>query len=196
MNRWALQCALLMVSQQLVSQCFSLNYTDASQGCRKESKCLSLLVFGAVICCHPSLSHVLDQSPCLIWIGWAPNFVNQTSKSGHLLADCQSDKSIIHCYNFLQFSRWKIYFFFLLLLCFVVCLFLSAGQYCSVSVFFDFIIISLNTNCFTVFSGQTKWGWEGKEAQIQFLRWIPSQVAYLCSFKAQIVTVLLSWFFS
>lgn len=45
---------------------------------------------------------------------------------------------------------------FFLLLCFVVCLFLSAGQYCSVSVFFDYIIISLNTNCFTVFSGQTK----------------------------------------
>lgn len=101
MNRWALQCALLMVSQQLASQCFRLNYTDASQGCRKESKCLSLLVFGAVICCHPSLSHVLGQSPCLIWIGWAPVFVSQTCRSGHLLTDCQSDKSIIHCYHFL-----------------------------------------------------------------------------------------------
>lgn len=57
-NRWALQWALLMVSQPLVSQSFGLNYTDASQGCRKESKCLAVGVWSVHLLPSFSVTHL------------------------------------------------------------------------------------------------------------------------------------------
>lgn len=57
-NRWALQWALLMVSQPLVSQSFGLNYTYASQGCRKESKCLAVGVWSVHLLPSFSVTHL------------------------------------------------------------------------------------------------------------------------------------------
>lgn len=57
-NRWTLQWALLMVSQPLVSQSFGLNYTYASQGCRKESKCLAVGVWSVHLLPSFSVTHL------------------------------------------------------------------------------------------------------------------------------------------